>query len=155
MSEPSPSVPVLEESRTNAQGDGNNRGNFTRNTNKEPDDAIARKMFFGGCVCLPWLHLVNIIFYRKQFLDPTVDPTVTLCTLSAAPECPYCVFCYCLRSLRVVHLAVVGVRRSFLGFSFWTVVFLTWAIIFQLKWKDFGWSSLVMVMPQSDQNAGW
>lgn len=84
MSEPSPSVPVLEESRTNAQGDGNNRGNFTRNTNKEPDDAIARKMFFGGCVCLPWLHLVNIIFYRKQFLDPSVDPTVTLCTLNAA-----------------------------------------------------------------------
>lgn len=42
-----------------------------------------------------------------------------------------------------------------MGFCFWTVIFLAWAIIFQLNWKDFGWANLVMVMPESDENAGW
>lgn len=61
-------------------GDRNNRGNFTRNLNKEPDEAVARKMFFGGLALLPWLHLVNVVFFRRQFQDPSVDPKVTLCT---------------------------------------------------------------------------
>lgn len=77
-------TPVLGEP---ARGSGeappqetNNRGNFTRNLNTEPDEAIAKKMFFGGLLLLPWLHAVNIIHYRKQFVDPSIDPKVTLCT---------------------------------------------------------------------------
>ena len=74
-------TPVLEEAPQPQQPeDANNRGNFTRNLNKEEDSAVARKMFFGGLLLLPWLHLVNVIFYRKQFVDATIDPQVTLCT---------------------------------------------------------------------------
>lgn len=59
--------------------DRNNRGNFTRNLNKEPDAQVARKMFLGGLALLPWLHFVNVWFFRRQFTDATVDPKVTLC----------------------------------------------------------------------------
>ncbi|KAF4318460.1 hypothetical protein BBO99_00007385 [Phytophthora kernoviae] len=122
-------TPVLEEAarpEADENEDANNRGNFTRNLNKEADDKVARKMFFGGCAFLPWLHLVNVIFYRKQFLDATMDPSVT-----------------------------IWVRRSFMGFCFWTVLFLSWVLVFQLNWKDFGWQSIVMVVPKEDVDAGW
>lgn len=67
--------------REEGNEDRNNRGNFTRNLNKEPDEQVARKMFFGGLVLLPWLHLVNVIFFRKQLTDPSINPQVTLCAL--------------------------------------------------------------------------
>lgn len=81
-------TPVLEESARNTEAEvpeTNNRGNFTRNLNVEADEAIAKKMFFGGLLLLPWLHAVNIIFYRKQFFDPSIDPRVTLCKCSTSP----------------------------------------------------------------------
>uniref|UniRef100_A0AAV1TME9 Gamma-secretase subunit PEN-2 n=1 Tax=Peronospora matthiolae TaxID=2874970 RepID=A0AAV1TME9_9STRA len=133
--EPNESVtdtPVLEEtSRHDAAAaaeaeESNNRGNFTRNLNKEADHIVAKKMFLGGLAFLPWLHFVNVIFYRKQFLDPSIDASITL-----------------------------WVRRSFMGFCFWTVLFVSWVLLFQLNWKDFGWQNLVMVVPAEDENAGW
>ena len=75
-------TPVLEEtSRQDAAEaeESNNRGNFTRNLNKEADHIVAKKMFLGGLAFLPWLHFVNVIFYRKQFLDPSIDASITLC----------------------------------------------------------------------------
>ncbi|GLE01863.1 hypothetical protein PINS_up010701 [Pythium insidiosum] len=119
-------TPVLEEQRAQEEQPTNNRGNFTRNLSQEADEAVARKMFFGGLALLPWLHLVNVIFFRKQFMDGSIDPQVTL-----------------------------WVRRSFMGFLFTTTLFLTWAIMFQLKWKDFGWAKLVMVLPPENLNVGW
>lgn len=73
--------------------DSNNRGNFTRNLNVEPDEAIAKKMFFGGLLLLPWLHAVNVLHYRKQFVDPSIDPQVTLCKCFSG-----CVYLYTLMS---------------------------------------------------------
>ncbi|TMW68874.1 hypothetical protein Poli38472_001030 [Pythium oligandrum] len=120
-------VPVLEEPpRQPTEQASNNRGNFTRNLNQEADESIARKMFFGGLLLLPWLHLVSVIFYRKQFMDPSIDPKVTL-----------------------------WVRRSFMGFLFMTTLFIAWAITFQLKWKDFGWAKIVMVVPPENLDVGW
>jgi hypothetical protein len=78
-------MPILEEATNQSvdvprpEQDVNNRGNFTRNLNKEQDSVVAKKIFFGGLCLLPWLHLVNVIFYRKQFLDPSIDPEVTKC----------------------------------------------------------------------------
>ncbi|TYZ57277.1 hypothetical protein PybrP1_007541 [[Pythium] brassicae (nom. inval.)] len=124
-------VPVLEEQphssgNEGAAQDGNNRGNFTRNLNTEPDSAIAKKMFFGGLALLPWLHAVNVIHYRKQFMDGSIDPQVTL-----------------------------WVRRSAMSFAFVTILFVSWVVLFQLKWEDFGWAKLVMVLPAKNYDAGW
>ncbi|CAH0519431.1 unnamed protein product [Peronospora belbahrii] len=122
-------TPVLEESvrpESTNPADRNNRGNFTRNLSKESDEFVAKKMFLGGLMFLPWLHFVNVIFYRKQFLDPSLDASVTL-----------------------------WVRRSFMGFLVWTVLFISWFLLFQLNWKEFGWQNLVMVVPDEDENTGW
>uniref|UniRef100_K3XB54 Gamma-secretase subunit PEN-2 n=1 Tax=Globisporangium ultimum (strain ATCC 200006 / CBS 805.95 / DAOM BR144) TaxID=431595 RepID=K3XB54_GLOUD len=124
-----PDTPVLEATERNTDAEvpaSHNRGNFTRNLNVEPDEAIAKKMFFGGLLLLPWLHAVNIIFYRKQFVDPSINPKVTL-----------------------------WVRRSCMSFAFMTVLFIAWVILFQLKWKDFGWANLVMVLPAEHLDEGW
>ncbi|CAH0477522.1 unnamed protein product [Peronospora belbahrii] len=121
-------TPVLEESvrpESTNPADRNNRGNFTRNLSKESDEFVAKKMFLGGLMFLPWLHFVNVIFYRKQFLDPSLDASVTL-----------------------------WVRRSFMGFLVWTVLFISWFLLFQLNWKEFGWQNLVMVVPDEDENTG-
>ncbi|OQR92413.1 hypothetical protein THRCLA_08716 [Thraustotheca clavata] len=121
------SVPVLEEARPAApEAQGNNRGNFTRNLNKEEDSSIARKMFFGGLALLPWLWAVNIFFYRRQLLDSSIDPSTTL-----------------------------WVRRSLAGFVFVTLIFVAWMITFQLTWKQNNWQSLLLVVPSEDLDKGW
>lgn len=152
-------TPVLGEparsSNSGAAPQENNRGNFTRNLNTEPDEAIARKMFFGGLALLPWLHAVNVIHYRKQFLDPSIDPKVTLCTSAAARVCVIgasaCMDVSVLTRVR----DCAGVRRSCLSFVFVTILFVSWVVLFQLKWEDFGWAKLVMVLPAKNLDRGW
>lgn len=55
----------------------------------------------------------------------------------------------------MIVLGLLGVRRSLMSFVFMTILFIAWAVLFQLKWKDFGWQSLVMVVPDEDEDAGW
>lgn len=56
--------------------------------------------------------------------------------------------CVCLKML-------VGVRRSSMSFAFMTILFVAWVILFQLKWEDFGWAKLVMVLPSKNLDSGW
>lgn len=61
---------------------------------------------------------------------------------------------------RVTHAvlcdyAFSGVRRSSMSFVFMTILFVSWVILFQLKWEDFGWAKLVMVLPAKNLDAGW
>lgn len=53
------------------------------------------------------------------------------------------------------RVLAAGVRRSFLSFCITTVLFIAWCVLFQLKWKDFGWQSIVMVVPEENENQGW
>ncbi|ETV70414.1 hypothetical protein H257_14091 [Aphanomyces astaci] len=117
-------VPVLEAAREDDPT--NNRGNFTRNLNKEEDSSVAKKMFFGGLALLPWLWAVNVFHYRAQFLDGTIDPKTT-----------------------------IWVRRSFAGFVFVTLIFVAWVVTFQLSWKANGWQKLLLVVPPEDLDQGW
>jgi len=34
------------------------------------EDVLARRMFYGGCALLPWLWLVNVLYFRKQVYGP-------------------------------------------------------------------------------------
>ena len=65
-------------------------GNFTRNTAAERDDSIARKMFCGGLLGLPWLWAVNVWFYRKHLFGSGagVDPGVQYCECERVPPPP-------------------------------------------------------------------
>jgi hypothetical protein len=42
-------------------------------------EAVARKMFYGGCALLPWLWLVNIIYFRKLYFAENCPPGVRKC----------------------------------------------------------------------------
>ncbi|RHY55458.1 hypothetical protein DYB35_001461 [Aphanomyces astaci] len=135
-------VPVLEAAREDDPT--NNRGNFTRNLNKEEDSSVAKKMFFGGLALLPWLWAVNVFHYRAQFLDGTIDPKTTICAS---------VFEY-LRAFGFM-MFFIGVRRSFAGFVFVTLIFVAWVVTFQLSWKANGWQKLLLVVPPEDLDQGW
>ncbi|RHZ23789.1 hypothetical protein DYB37_002084 [Aphanomyces astaci] len=134
-------VPVLEAAREDDPT--NNRGNFTRNLNKEEDSSVAKKMFFGGLALLPWLWAVNVFHYRAQFLDGTIDPKTTICAS---------VFEY-LRAFGFM-MFFIGVRRSFAGFVFVTLIFVAWVVTFQLSWKANGWQKLLLVVPPEDLDQG-
>jgi hypothetical protein len=34
------------------------------------EDKLARQMFYGGCALLPWLWVVNVLYFRKVVYDP-------------------------------------------------------------------------------------
>ena len=42
-------------------------------------EVVARKMFYGGCALLPWLWLVNIIYFRKLYFAEDCPPGVRTC----------------------------------------------------------------------------
>ena len=71
-------------------------------------EAVARKMFYGGCCLLPWLWLVNIIYFRKLYFSN---------------DCPLGVKKY--------------VKKSSIGFVTVTTLWIIWCIIFQTNYKSF------------------
>ena len=42
-------------------------------------EVVARKMFYGGCALLPWLWLVNIIYFRRLYFADDCPPGVRKC----------------------------------------------------------------------------
>ena len=47
-------------------------------------EGVARKMFYGGCALLPWLWLVNIIYFRKLYFAEDCPPGVKKCAYGFA-----------------------------------------------------------------------
>ena len=78
-------------------------------------EAVARKMFYGGCALLPWLWLVNIIYFRKLYFSPECPPGVKK-----------------------------WVGRSSIGFLVVTTLWIIWCIIFQTTYKSWGTALLVV-----------
>ena len=78
-------------------------------------EAVARKMFYGGCALLPWLWLVNIIYFRKLYFSSDCPPGVR----------------------KWVH-------RSSVGFVTVTVLWIIWCIVFQTTYKTWGRALLIV-----------
>jgi presenilin enhancer 2 len=78
-------------------------------------EAVARKMFYGGCALLPWLWLVNIIYFRKLYFST---------------DCP--------RGVKK------WVKRSSVGFISVTTLWIIWCVVFQTTYKSWGRSLLVV-----------
>jgi hypothetical protein len=49
-------------------------------TRDEINIDIARKMFIGGCLLLPWLWVLNVILYRRSLFDPAAPAQLKYCT---------------------------------------------------------------------------
>eukprot|EP01138_Halocafeteria_seosinensis_P003519 gb/GECG01003597.1/.p1 GENE.gb/GECG01003597.1/~~gb/GECG01003597.1/.p1 ORF type:complete len:114 (+),score=10.63 gb/GECG01003597.1/:1-342(+) len=43
---------------------------------------IARKLFYGGLACLPWLWIVNLIYFRRKVFNLQVSPELRKCMWS-------------------------------------------------------------------------
>lgn len=78
-------------------------------------EAVARKMFYGGCALLPWLWLVNIIYFRKLYFSA---------------ECPPGVKHY--------------VQKSTIGFVTVTTLWIVWCVVFQTTYQSWGRALLVV-----------
>ena len=70
------SNPVGSTSGNSRGGTGLPRGAAPRELEVE---VVARKMFYGGCALLPWLWLVNIIYFRQLYFAEDCPPGVRKC----------------------------------------------------------------------------
>jgi len=101
---------------------------MTRNTSQVSDADVARKMFFGGCLALPWLWAVNCYYFRQHiFSGPQSNPSIQK-----------------------------WVRKSFIGCIIMTLALMTWVIIFQTGWRNWGKSgtNLLLIIPNQELT-GW
>ena len=94
-----------------------------------PADAkVARRMFVIGAFALPWLWMVNCLFFYQRIYegrDVSAEAKVWL-----------------MRS-------TVGAATAFAGI-------LAWIIIVQLKWEEWGLQSLLVYTPEEDtEGDGW
>eukprot|EP01117_Protostelium_nocturnum_P009125 TRINITY_DN3268_c0_g1_i2.p2 TRINITY_DN3268_c0_g1~~TRINITY_DN3268_c0_g1_i2.p2 ORF type:complete len:103 (+),score=31.87 TRINITY_DN3268_c0_g1_i2:154-462(+) len=92
------------------------------NLNIEKQSQIIKKMFLGGFFFLPWLWLINALYYREYIAKP-------------GREIPSNVKNY--------------VRWSLVGFCVWSVAFLSWITIFVMNRNQWGakGDSLSMIVP--------
>ncbi|XP_032082961.1 gamma-secretase subunit PEN-2 [Thamnophis elegans] len=85
--------------------------NLERVSNEEKLN-LCRKYYLGGFALLPFLWLVNVIwFFREAFLAPTYT-----------------------EQLQIKRY----VQRSALGLLFWAIVLTTWSCIFQARRAEWG-----------------
>ncbi|PRP82057.1 hypothetical protein PROFUN_03747 [Planoprotostelium fungivorum] len=70
---------------------------------------IAKKMYIGGFFFLPWLWLVNFLFYKEYMNKPNTPPIVK-----------------------------TYVYRSLAGFGIWTVVFFIWLSVYLVNHNSWG-----------------
>lgn len=71
------------------------------------DTLTAKRMWLGGLfLCLPFLWVVNLCYFRARLCDPATPPQLTL-----------------------------YLRRSALGVALYTLALLAWIIAWQVGWR--------------------
>mmetsp|Transcript_425 Transcript_425/g.562 ORF Transcript_425/g.562 Transcript_425/m.562 type:complete len:108 (+) Transcript_425:80-403(+) len=95
----------------------NDAGVLSRNA--RDDVILARRMFFGGCALLPWLWIVNILYFLPGIRAGKVNAEVK-----------------------------AWVNRSMAGSAIVVSVLVAWIVIFQLNWIRWGWTDMMVVLPE-------
>ena len=69
--------------------------NWSRQTaaTQTEEAALAKKMFFGGCLALPWLWAANTLYFKDKILDGSADPEVKKCKENHPVEDCGCASC--------------------------------------------------------------
>jgi Presenilin enhancer-2 subunit of gamma secretase len=88
---------------------------------------LARNMFIGGCCLLPWLWVVNLLYYAQAW-----------------------------RLGKLPAEVVTWVRRSAVCAAIESLLFLTWVVAFQIFWRSWGSDIFpyMMLVPKEDLS-GW
>ncbi|CAM9409749.1 unnamed protein product [Heterosigma akashiwo] len=76
-------------------------------------------MFLGGCACLPWLWVVNVMYFWPM-----------------------------LRSGQAPDEIRTWVFRSIVGATFAFAALIAWVITFQLNWIQWGATDIMIVVPE-------
>jgi Presenilin enhancer-2 subunit of gamma secretase len=87
------------------------------------DAKLARNMFLGGCCLLPWLWVVNLLYYAQDW-----------------------------RLGKLPAGVVVWVRRSAVCAAIESLLFLSWVAAFQSSWRSWGSDifPFMMLVPKED-----
>ena len=121
-------------------------GNMTRNTAQVADADVARKMFFGGCLCLPWLWIVNSFHFRQHLFSPSAKPDVQQCECA---ERGVALLLGISNRLRFI----AGVRKSFVGAIVASIALFSWVMYFQLNWRKMSnGKDLLLIIPNEDMD---
>ena len=111
---------------------------------------VARKMFWGGCALLPFLWMVNLIYFRKELMSSSTPAPLKSC---AWLLCANLVRRrHCIPDARVaVTYAPTDLRKSLAGLCIVTAMFVTWVVVFQTSWEGWGetGTDLLVVQPVS------
>lgn len=132
------------------------------------DDHLARRMFFVGCLALPFLWFVNVLHFRKQvygsipFLDSDENeisnentsapaPTPDLPRIGSAEDDDES----SEASEHAIEIELKKwVHRSTFGAFIGGIIFITWVITFQVNKDKFGPSWFIMSEDEGDVT-GW
>ena len=117
---------------------------MTRNTAQVADADVARKMFFGGCLCLPWLWIVNSFHFRHHLFgsDPSVNIDVQKCKCAKTCDNPL-----------LIMFFSIGVRKSFVGAIVASIALFSWVLYFQLNWRKMeNGKDLLLIIPNEDMD---
>ena len=123
------------------------------------DHLLAQRMFYSGCLALPWLWIVNVLYFRirvygsiRWWDDPKEEADSEARNGSASDE----------ENNRETDQRNPleeeelrkWVHRSTIGAILMTAVFTTWTLIFQLNKSSFsdGW---FMMSPEDEVASGW
>lgn len=73
------------------------------------DAAVARKLFWAGCACLPWLWVLCLLHYRAKLWDARTHPALRW-----------------------------YLRAQACGLVLSTAAFVAWVTVFQMRWRGWG-----------------
>jgi len=131
-------------------------------SNSMKDAELARRMFFGGCAALPFLWVVNVLYYRKQvfgeisWLDkPDEQQEQQGAGSSRTNESRDHNEGTANNSDESNDALKCWVKRSFYSSIFVISSLITWILVFQLNKDSFGEKWFVVDVANPTDRTGW
>ena len=87
---------------------------------------VSTRLFYGGCFFLPWVWILNALYFRKILLNRSGDAIVR-------------------------RNCVLGL----IGASIWVVAFIVWVCVYQTMWSSWGsFGQTISIVYPKGQNYG-
>jgi len=127
-----------------------------RQTRDERDVSVARKLFFAGCLLLPWLWILLLIHYRRRYFERDCPAQLQKCKKLLWQESLLCwPSAYKRSHLRPSPppLSLADLRWSLIGALLESALLIVWIAVFQSSWRSFGDTGTNLLIYQPD--VGW
>eukprot|EP00956_Cyclotella_meneghiniana_P029675 scaffold72655_cov36-Cyclotella_meneghiniana.AAC.2 len=108
-------------------------------TRVQAEIILSRRMFYGGCLGLPWLWICNVLYFR-QYLKSLNNTNNNNNNNN--------------RTAEEKNEIEKWVKRSTIGATIVVSVFLAWIVTFQVNKENFGSAWFVMDMTE-EESSGW